>query len=232
MKLLNEKSLELNISHELLNLFTSSYSVGVTLQDESKIGVDSWLKAPYLALFFQYKASYRGVDGQTAFFNINSNHPYYDQHVTLKHFSNFFPDSVFYVFPLAVTDNYFRQVAGNLTPVTIFQDLDTMPTVLPGSPHRMEVFANGSYVLHSERKESKGTMGEDFVKKMIERQIGYDVGANKEDFDKFFDKVKKCCREFKIARRRIKICFFHPESPFFCSFFTAYTTKNALLSKG
>ena len=235
MKLLNEKSLELNISHELLNLFTSSYSVGVTLQDETNIGVDSWLKTPYLAFFFQYKAPYRGVDGKTAFFRINSNRPHYDQHVTLKHFANFFPNAVFYVFPLAITDNYFRQVAGNLTSVTIFPVLDTLPTVLPGNPHRMEVFADGSYVFHSEKKEEKGMTGKEFVEKMKERQVGYNVGTSEEDFDKFFDEVKKCCREFKIARRRIKIYFFHPEYPFFYSFFTKYTkyTKyRSLLSKG
>ncbi|MBA7504854.1 hypothetical protein ES706_03512 [subsurface metagenome] len=219
MRLANEKSLELNLTHQLLMRYRSAFVVGTTLRAESTIGADSIIQTPYRAVFYQYKASNprKSVDGQRAYFRINNNYPRNDQHIRLHRLARAFGSgSFFYAFPLVVTDNYFQTNASNLVPMTIFVDVYNMPQFRVGDSHRVQVDSNGAYQIFSEVfRRGESIVGEAFIESLKDKKIGYEVST--EEISDFFGRLVGICRDMEMGWRILKIAFFHPENPFIYS---------------
>jgi hypothetical protein len=57
MRIANEKTLELNIIHQLLSDYRNSFAIGTDQRAEARSGVDSGIQIPYRAVLFQFKAS-------------------------------------------------------------------------------------------------------------------------------------------------------------------------------
>jgi len=221
MRLANEKTLELNITHQLLVNYRKSFAIGTTLGEEGRIGTDSTIRTPFRAIMFQYKASNpsKGSDGADAFFSINNNYPKRDQHVKLHKLSRSLGSAcVFYAFPLVITDGYFQSNASNLIPSTVFVDVSTMPQFHKGIPHRIKVLSNGTYQIFSDVYEGRGISGEDFVKNVRSGKIGYELKDSKESLVDFVKVLREICARLEIHRRVLHITFFHYSAPFIFSF--------------
>jgi len=70
-RLVNEKTLELNITYELMDNLGVGV-LGFTQEEESRYDADVYvpLRTPWV---IQYKASRRGSDGRQAIFTVNNN---------------------------------------------------------------------------------------------------------------------------------------------------------------
>jgi len=216
MRIANERTLELNITHQLLSLYSGSFAVGATQEFESKTGVDSGIRTtPYRAILFQYKASNprKGTDGVEAHFLINNNKRK-DQHVKLHRLAERFRNAAFYGFPLVVSDPYFQANASSLIPVTVFIGVDRLPRFSEGNPHRIKVFSNGAYIVCSEPHEGRGITGEEFIAALKTRDVGIPVEHGKQSLVSFIEKLDHACREAELRQRLIRIVFFHEREPF------------------
>jgi len=220
MRIANERTLELNVIHQLLSSFASSFAVGATQKAESETGIDSGIQTPYTAALFQFKASNpsKGRDGDEAHFLINNNQRK-DQHVKLHRLGTVFRNMVFYGLPLVVSDAYFQARAGDLIPVTIFVSVETLPGFSQGHRHRIKVFSNCAYYVSSEPHEGKGISGKEFMQALKTRDVGLKVGYEKRDLTAFIKELHSVCREVELHQRLIRIAFFHERRPF------AYTLR-------
>ena len=106
--LVNEKTLELNITHEIMDRLGVRI-FGLTPNfDEPLIGADIEYFSPLETKYIiQFKAAKKGVDGQLGWFNINSN-PKRDQHEILDMIAKSGIVKARYLFPIVVTDGFLR----------------------------------------------------------------------------------------------------------------------------
>jgi len=216
MRIANERTLELNITHQLLSLYSGSFAVGATQEFESKTGLDSGIRTtPYRAILFQYKASNprKGTDGVEAHFLINNNKRK-DQHVKLHGLAERFRNAAFYGFPLVVSDDYFQANASRLTSITVFVGVERLPRFSEGDLHKIRVFSNGAYIVFSESHQGSGIPGEEFIMSLKRGEVGIPVEHGKESLVSFIAKLDHVCREIELRQRLIRIAFFHEREPF------------------
>ena len=118
-RLVNEKTLELNITHEGM----SSAGIGVfgfTQQQESRIGAD--VLFPYSRPFIlQFKAAKSGLDGIWARFRVNNNKKK-NQHQALDAIARSGLCDAYYAFPLIMSDAFLTSNFGDLLNFTCMVD--------------------------------------------------------------------------------------------------------------
>ena len=118
-RLVNEKTLELNITHEGM----SNAGIGVfgfTQRQESRIGAD--VLFPYSKpLILQFKAAKSGLDGSWARFRVNNNKRK-NQHRVLDVIARSGLCDAHYAFPLIMSDAFLTSNFGNLLNFTCMID--------------------------------------------------------------------------------------------------------------
>jgi hypothetical protein len=128
----SEKSLELNVGAELLDMFRNSWGMpkaylrGLTQREEDQEGVDFYAELnPAARLFaFQFKAPKAGSESTPYRYTLKR-----DQHQMLRLLARRARNSVFYVFPFYVTPAKLRQDVPQLLGDTWLLALDQMRTV-------------------------------------------------------------------------------------------------------
>jgi hypothetical protein len=118
-KLVNEKTLELNITHEGMSRIGIGV-IGFIQNQESKIGADVLFPCgkPFI---IQYKSPKKGVDNSSASFQINNN-MWRNQHRALDAISRSGLCEAFYAFPLVISNNFLIANFGNLLNFTCMVD--------------------------------------------------------------------------------------------------------------
>jgi hypothetical protein len=103
-RLVNEKTLELNLTHELMASLNIQF-YGFTQQQEYFTGADVQFRPIGNPVIIQYKAMKNGIDGDhgTFFLNDNTNN---NQHDTLDMISRSGMVDAYYYFPLIMTDRF------------------------------------------------------------------------------------------------------------------------------
>jgi hypothetical protein len=149
--LVNEKTLELNITHEgLANVGIGV--IGFTQQQESRIGADVFYPCarPFI---IQFKAAKGGTDNSSAIFYVNNNKRK-NQHRALDAISRSGVCEAFYAFPLIVSDLFLTTNFGNLSDFTVMVDAQQLTGTLNwcNETHSVEVQANGQFEVSSKGK--------------------------------------------------------------------------------
>ena len=127
----SEKSLELNVGTEVLNLMRwawgrpKTYLRGLTQLEEKRQGVDFFAELdPASRLFaFQFKAPKGRLDGYPYRYTLVR-----EQHAVLYKLARRFPGSAFYVLPFYVTVAKLQQYVPTLMRDTWLMPIDQMPT--------------------------------------------------------------------------------------------------------
>lgn len=141
-KLVNEKTLELNITHEGLNL-AGFGAFGFTQQQESRIGGDVLFVFP-TPFILQYKAPKSGWDGKRARFRINNNEQK-NQHQALDAIAKSGICEAYYMFPLIITDNFLTSNFNNLLNFTYYVDSSLLTGNLNWINKAHSVFVDDNY---------------------------------------------------------------------------------------
>jgi len=185
----NEKTLELNITHEILQICRRydplACSLGTTLIQESRWGYDSrilsrfplsWITSP-----LQYKRAKRRIQtGRNTFqyvFDINNN-TYHDQHLILYHnLAGRSKRVAYYALPALFTNREFANALPHLLNSTFFIDVASIPPyIVDYRTHRIFLDPQRRVAwLHSEEKEIKVISSEEFHGLIAERQIGVTI---------------------------------------------------------
>jgi hypothetical protein len=185
----NEKTLELNITHEILEMCRQydplACSIGTTLIQESHLGYDSrvlsrfslsWVTSP-----LQYKRAKRRVQiGKNVFqyvFDINNN-TYHDQHLILFHnLAGGRKRVAYYALPALFTDREFANSLPHLLNNTFFIDVASIPShMVDFQTHQILLDSQRRIAwLSSEEKEVKAISREEFQGLVAERQIGASI---------------------------------------------------------
>lgn len=150
-RLVNEKTLELNITHEGMAL-TGVGVLGFTQKQESKIGADVLfpLGTP---LILQYKAAKSGVDGLRARFRVNNNKKK-NQHRVLDVIAKNGLCDAYYMFPLLVSDTFLTTNFGNLLNFTCMVDASRLTGNLNwiNQAHSVIVGQKCGFTVNSQKK--------------------------------------------------------------------------------
>ena len=169
-RLVNEKTLELNITHELMNRLNVQIFGLTPSYDEPLVGADIEYFSPIgIKYIIQFKAAKRGNDGQYGVFNINSN-PKKDQHEILNMIAKAGIVQARYLFPLVISDNFLIGNFGRLLLHTI--PIDAMRITgnfnWKGIEHEIEVWNNGVFNVKSSESFSgeTGTI-DDFIDEIL-----------------------------------------------------------------
>ena len=199
ISLWNEKTLELNVTHEILSICRRydphAFSFGTTLTQESNKGYDSktiaklpysWLTSP-----LQYKrAKARRKAGKSNFeyiFDINNN-SWYDQHIILYyHLAGGKKAVAFYALPAIFTNGEFYSSLPNLLAKTFLIDVsDIKPHWVDNQRHSLHLFPHlGITIVRSEdEREVKALSTEDFGKLIAEGKIGIPIYELRENMMK------------------------------------------------
>jgi hypothetical protein len=199
-KLVNEKTLELNITHEGL----SSVGIGVvgfTQQQESRIGADVFFPGvrPFV---IQYKAAKEGFDNSAATFQVNNNKRM-NQHRALDAIARSGLCEAYYSFPLIVSNSFLASNFGRLLDFTIMVDAQRLTGSLNWhrETHSVEVQANGLFVVNSEGKVTgKGFSAKQFFeRKANEKEQQPYKGENLADYmNTVIEKIEHVVREAEI----------------------------------
>jgi len=156
-RLVNEKTLELNITHEGMSIAGIGV-FGFTQQQESRIGADVLFPCckPFI---LQFKAAKAGVDGSWAKFQVNNN-KLRNQHQALDAISRSGMCDAYYMFPLIVSDTFLTSSFGNLLNCTCMVDANQLTGNLKwtGQAHTVKVQKNCGFTV----KSSKEVKGEGF----------------------------------------------------------------------
>ncbi len=155
----SEKSLELNVGAELLDLMrngmglTKAYLRGLTQREEKQEGVDFFLRlGPQVRFFaFQFKAPKGTADGSPYRYTIQR-----EQHQALFDLAQAASNTVFYVFPYYATTNKLQQDVPNLMSDTWLLSVDQMTTAAVFGTRRSKIvrcegtqaFINPEYGMH------------------------------------------------------------------------------------
>jgi len=130
--LVNEKSLEINITSELMSSLGAG-AIGLTHRQESELGADVYLPIGR-PLLLQYKKAYRGKDFMEATFHINNNGNR-TQHRTLDVLSRSGSCNAFYVFPLIIHNQQFVQSFGILSNASVYVTPSQITDSVVNRPH-------------------------------------------------------------------------------------------------
>ena len=173
-KLVNEKTLELNITHEGLDI--AGFGVfGFTQPQESKIGGDVLFAFP-TPFILQYKAAKSGVDGTNARFRINNN-KLNNQHQALDAIARSRICGAYYMFPLIISDNFLTTNFNNLLNFTCMVDASLLTGNLNwvNQAHSVIIDQNCQFVAKSEGEvEGEGFPAKSFFKELME-QYGKEI---------------------------------------------------------
>ena len=181
---LNEKTLELNISTEFLNICRrydpQAFLFGTTLRQESYLGYDSralgQLPQFWRTAVFQFKrALSKRIThlGDEYAFHINNNGNR-DQHIFLYLMSGGRPLTALYVLPLFTTLNDVRNQSPHLLGQTVYADaIDIPPWLVNNSSHTLLVYPRHRLgIVLSNKKEIKILTSEEIIANISEKKIG------------------------------------------------------------
>lgn len=150
-RLVNEKTLELNITHEGM-VSAKIGVVGFTQQQESVTGADVLYPCtkPFV---IQFKAAKGGVDNSSATFYVNNNKRL-NQHRALDAIASSGVCEAYYAFPLIVSDLFLTTNFGSLLGFTVIVEAQKLTGALNwiSETHNVEVQANGQFTVSSEEK--------------------------------------------------------------------------------
>jgi len=141
-RLANEKTLELNITHELMT-GTVTGSIGFTQNQESLTGADVLFPC-CKPIVLQFKATKSGRDGLWAKFSINNN-KWKNQHQVLDAIDKSGLCRAFYVFPLVVSDSFLTSNLGRLLNVTCAVDASMLTGNLNWQKQEHSVIMHNNY---------------------------------------------------------------------------------------
>ena len=169
-RLVNEKTLELNITHEGI----SSAGIGVfgfTQKQESRVGAD--VLFPFSKpLILQFKAAKSGVDGTWARFRVNNNKKK-NQHRVLDVIARSGLCDAHYAFPLIVSDVFLTSNFGNLLNFTCMIDASRLTGNLNwiNQAHSVIVQQNRSFTVRSsEEAKGEGISAKQFFDKITKER--------------------------------------------------------------
>lgn len=182
MRLANEKSLELNITHEILSNLGAG-AIGITQGAERATGGDILLPIGRPRII-QFKASKSGLDGSRCRFRINSNgYPTRgvppNQHLALDAIGRSGWCDAWYAFPLIYTDSYFVSNMGRLLRHTVVIEATAITAAVSprspnwfGVPHSITVDNQNVFWVRSEVEgRGIGASGKDFLDKLKNEQV-------------------------------------------------------------
>ena len=182
--MLNEKTLELNISTEFLSICRRydpyAFLFGTTLRQESYLGYDckalGRLPLFWRTAVFQFKRALQRRNthlGEEYTFQINNNRKR-DQHLVLYLMSGGRPSVSLYILPMFITLTDVRRFSPNLIQKTFFVDVtDIPPWLVDNRSHRVLAYPHHRVgVILSERKQIKLTPFEEMLKSVAEKRIG------------------------------------------------------------
>ena len=185
--MVNEKTLELNISTEFLNHCRKydqhAFLFGTTLKQESQFGYDSRVLGrlpPFWRIaVFQFKKPYRKRKtrlGEEYTFNINNN-TYKDQHILLYLMSGGRSRVALYVFPLYVTLQQIRNSSPYLLRRTLFADVrDIPPWLVDNRSHKVLVYPKLQIgIVKSEEWKIQLFSFEELLKDVSKKKMGIPV---------------------------------------------------------
>lgn len=185
--MVNEKTLELNITHELLQIGRrydpDAFAFGTTLIEESHVGYDSrilgrfppyWVASPK-----QFKRAKRrqrvGRRQFIYFFDINNN-TYNDQHLILYYvLAGGIRNVAYYVLPAIYTQNEFSNSLPHLLNQTFYIDVaDIHPNWVDTQKHRVLLYPHHRMALLQSDKERQISVisSEEFIGLIAEKKIG------------------------------------------------------------
>ena len=152
-RLVNEKTLELNITYELMRrLDVQIY--GLTQHEEGFIGADVEYYSPLgVKYVIQFKAARKGNDGTYGVFELNNNQNM-DQHLILDMIDKSGVIRAFYLFPLVITDNFLVNNFGRLLVYTVPIKANQITGNLNwrNLKHKISVYNNGQFFVTSSKK--------------------------------------------------------------------------------
>ena len=166
-KIISEKTLELNVTAELLQVIRSwpgcagAYWVGMKQDQETRNGLDELIRnAPDFCLMLQFKSPWRDPVVDPFRFEIKEL-----QLNRLRLLSNLYPEAVYYVFPKYNRHAKIRATAPNLLHDTWFlrvADLDSVGSSNTGK-HRVDVYGP-PVVISSEPTTVQAIPGASFIR--------------------------------------------------------------------
>lgn len=184
----NEKTLELNITHEILEICRQydplAWTLGTTLFQESYLGYDSRILAryplPWIASPLQYKRARKRIPvGKGAFqyvFDINNN-TYHDQQLILYILAGGRRRVAYYALPAIFTNGEFNNSLPHLLNRTYFVDVAQIhPYAVDFQTHHILVDPQAMAAwLHSEERKIELISAEEFLGLVAKRQIGVSI---------------------------------------------------------
>jgi len=185
-RLVNEKTLELNITHEGM----SNAGIGVfgfTQRQESRIGAD--VLFPFgKPLILQFKAAKSGLDGSWARFRVNNNKKK-NQHRVLDVIARSGLCDAHYAFPLIRSDAFLTSNFGNLMNLTCMIEASRLTGNLnwTNQSHSIVVQRNCSFTV----KSSKEVKGEGISAKKFFDRIRKEERRKPDEGTKLSDSVRK-----------------------------------------
>jgi len=160
-RLVNEKTLEINITHEEMSRIGIG-AFGFTQQQESKIGGDVLLPCRR-PLILQYKAAKSGADGQWARFRVNNNKRK-NQHLALNAVAKSGLCDAYYVFPLIISDAFLSANFGNFISFTCIVPASSITGGInwKSQSHSVIVKKDCGFTVKSEEVTGKGIPAREF----------------------------------------------------------------------
>jgi hypothetical protein len=199
--LVNEKTLELNITHEGLTNVGIGV-IGLTQQQESRIGADVFYPCarPFV---IQFKAAKEGIDNSSATFYVNNN-KLRNQHRALDAIARSGVCEAYYAFPLVVSDVFLATNFGSLLDFTVMVDAQRLTGTLNwfDKTHRVEIQANGRFEVSSEGKVTgEGFSAKQFFeKKAKERQKQLEENRRMSEYiNGLVEQMEQVVKEAKIV---------------------------------
>ena len=194
----NEKTLELNITYEILQFCRQSdphaFSMGTTLIQESNVGFDSRTLArmppSIMTSPLQYKRAKKrlrtGPNSYEYVFEINNN-TYHDQQLILYHYlAGGRAQVAYYALPALWTNAEFIGSIPQLLNRTFFIDVSQIPpTIVDRRTHRIFLDPQRrTAMLRSEEKRLKVTSADEYRGLVAERKIGLPISQMLENMKK------------------------------------------------
>jgi len=198
----SEKTLELNIIHELLEFVQrfddQSFAVGLTLRQEGTLGYDSrilsqlpqsWRTAPLQ--FKRARKKRKTVFGKEYSFMINNNRNR-DQHLLLYQLCRGRHNIAFYVFPLFLTENELKDSLPELTEATAILDVAEIPPyIIKNQSHRVLVYPTQSFAfVRSEEIRVEIINLGDLKGRMLRREVGLSIEEVRSNMREMFEYEK------------------------------------------
>jgi len=184
--LVNEKTLELNITHEGMSALQIG-AFGFTQQQELLAGADVFFPCAR-PLIIQFKAAKSGVDNSKATFYLNNN-IHKNQHLTLSRIGASGLCDAVYAFPLIVTHAFLTSNFGSLLNYTQMVHADQLTGNLNwhDQAHSVKVLQNGGFNVRS-----SGTVkGYCFPAKQFFEKLAKEAREKPADKDEIFPEYVK-----------------------------------------